>query len=109
MASGAEPYSPREHGFDIDVPHWPGPGPAGSYVAPWKFPDFDPNTPNEHIEDRMAKEAVKFMTEHKDEPFFLNYWMFSVHAPFDAKPGLIEQYKARVDRRILSGRQLTRP
>ena len=94
---GAEPYSPREHGFDLDVPHWPGPGPAGSYVAPWKFPDFDPNTPNEHIEDRMAKEAVKFMTEHQNEPFFLNYWMFSVHAPFDAKADLIEQYKTHVD------------
>ncbi|WP_372719088.1 sulfatase-like hydrolase/transferase, partial [Novipirellula sp.] len=35
---GAEPYSPLEHGFDLDVPHWAGPGPAGSYVAPWKYP-----------------------------------------------------------------------
>jgi len=94
---GREPYSPLEHGFDVDVPHWPGPGPAGSFVAPWKFPDFDPDTPNEHIEDRMAKEAVKFMEEHQDEPFFLNYWMFSVHAPFDAKKSLIEKYRQRVD------------
>jgi arylsulfatase A-like enzyme len=93
---GHEPYSPLQHGFDIDVPHWPGPGPAGSYVAPWKFPDFDPNTPNEHIEDRMAKEAVAFMEKHKDKPFFLNYWMFSVHAPFDAKKALIEKYRALV-------------
>ncbi|MBN1443573.1 MAG: sulfatase-like hydrolase/transferase, partial [Planctomycetes bacterium] len=23
---GHEPYSPLEHGFDVDVPHWPGPG-----------------------------------------------------------------------------------
>ncbi len=37
---GPEPYSPLEHGFDVDVPHWPGPGPAGSFVAPWKFPTF---------------------------------------------------------------------
>ncbi len=94
---GHEPYSPLEHGFDVDVPHWPGPGPAGSFVAPWKFPDFDPDTPNEHIEDRMAKEAVAFIEQHKNEPFFLNYWMFSVHAPFDAKASLIEQYRARVD------------
>ena len=94
---GHEPYSPLEHGFDVDVPHWPGPGPAGSYVAPWKFPDFDPDTPNEHIEDRMAKEAVAFMERHKDESFFLNYWMFSVHAPFDAKKSLIEKHHARVD------------
>lgn len=96
---GAEPYSPIEHGFDVDVPHWPGPGPAGSYVAPWKFPDFDhdPEIPNEHIEDRMAKEAVAFMRQHRDEPFFLNYWMFSVHAPFDAKQELIREYELRVD------------
>ena len=94
---GHEPYSPLEHGFDVDVPHWPGPGPAGSYVAPWKFPDFDPDTPNEHVEDRMAKEAVAFIQQHQDEPFFLNYWMFSVHAPFDAKQSLIEKYRRQVD------------
>jgi len=94
---GPAPYSPLEHGFDIDVPHWPGPGPAGSYVAPWKYPDFDPQTPDEHIEDRMAEEAVAFMEANQDRPFFLNYWMFSVHAPFDAKQTLIDQYKQRVD------------
>jgi arylsulfatase A-like enzyme len=91
---GAEPYSPLQHGFDVDVPHWPGPGPAGGYVAPWKFRDFDadPGEPNQHIEDRMAKEAAAFMEKHRDEPFYLNYWMFSVHAPFDAKKALIEKY-----------------
>ncbi|MEM1068394.1 MAG: sulfatase [Planctomycetota bacterium] len=96
---GPEPYSPLQHGFDVDIPHWPGPGPAGSYVAPWKFPDFDhdPDTPDQHIEDRMATEAVSFIREHQDEPFFLNYWMFSVHAPFDAKQSLIEQAAQRVD------------
>jgi arylsulfatase A-like enzyme len=94
---GREPYSPLEHGFDVDIPHWPGPGPAGSYVAPWRFPDFDPDTPNEHIEDRMAKEAVAFMQTHQDEPFFLNYWMFSVHAPFDAKAEIIARYRDKVD------------
>lgn len=94
---GKEPYSPLEHGFDVDIPHWAGPGPAGSFVAPWKFPDFDPDTPNEHIEDRMAKEAVDWMTANKEKPFFLNYWMFSVHAPFDAKADLIEKYRGKVD------------
>jgi arylsulfatase A-like enzyme len=96
---GPEPYSPLQHGFDVDVPHHPGPGPAGSYVAPWKFKDFDadPAEPGQHIEDRMAKEAVAFMEKHKDGPFFLNYWMFSVHSPFDAKKALIEKHRARVN------------
>ena len=93
---GQEPYSPLQQGFDVDLPHWSGPGPAGSYVAPWRFPaklNFLPRTPDEHIEDRMADEAVKWMDAHKDHPFFLNYWQFSVHAPFNAKPALIEKYR----------------
>lgn len=96
---GPAPYSPLEQGFDVDVPHWPGPGPAGSFVAPWKFKDFDadPNIPDEHIEDRMAKEAVAFIENNKDKPFYLNYWMFSVHAPFDAKKKLIQKYRGLVD------------
>lgn len=94
---GLEPYSPLEHGFDVDVPHWPGPGPAGSYVAPWKYPDFTANFPKEHIEDRMAEEAVQWMKSvSSDQPFYMNYWMFSVHSPFDAKAELIEKYRRKI-------------
>jgi arylsulfatase A-like enzyme len=96
---GPEPYSALQHGFDVDRPHWPGPGPAGSYVAPWRFKDFDhdPGVPDQHIEDRMAKEAVDFLEKNQGRNFYLNYWMFSVHAPFDAKQALIGKYRARVN------------
>lgn len=94
---GAEPYSPLQQGFDTDIPHYPGPGPARAFVAPWSYLALKPETPEEHIEDRMAREAVKWMEQHKDQPFFLNYWMFSVHAPFDAKKNLIEKHARRVD------------
>ena len=94
---GSEPYSPLQQGFDVDLPHTPGPGPAGSYVAPWKFANFLPRTAAEHIEDRMADEAAAFMEKHQGRPFYLNYWMFSVHAPFDAKRSLIEKHRARVN------------
>lgn len=95
---GPEPWSPLQQGFDLDLPHHSGPGPAGSYVAPWKFRDFDhdPDVPDQHIEDRMATEAAEWMEAHRDQPFFLNYWMFSVHAPFDAKAALIEKYRGIV-------------
>ena len=68
-------------------------------MAPWKYKDFDPDpdVPDQHIEDRMASEAVAWMKKNKDRPFFLNYWMFSVHAPFDAKAKLIEKYRKSVD------------
>ena len=96
---GQEPYSPLEQGFDVDVPHYSGPGPAGKNIAPWRFPaelNFT-GKPGEHIEDRMASEAIEFIRANKDKSFFLNYWAFSVHAPFDAKADLIKKYEAKAD------------
>ena len=94
---GPEPYSPLQQGFDVDLPHTAGPGPAGSFVAPWKFKDFVERTPEEHIEDRMGDEAVTWMEKNRDRPFFLNYWQFSVHAPFDAKKSLVDKYRPLVN------------
>ena len=96
---GPEPYSPLQHGFDVDVPHWWGPTHAGPYVAPWKFPpqlNFT-GQPGEHIEDRMGSEAIKFIKANKQHPFFLNYWAFSVHMPFGGKTNLITKYRAKAD------------
>lgn len=97
---GAEPFSPLQHGFEVDIPHHPGPGPAGSFVAPWKFKNFKENSPGEHLEDRMADEAVKWIKTVKDKPFYMNYWQFSVHAPFDAKRSLIERYREKIKQKI---------
>jgi arylsulfatase A-like enzyme len=99
---GPEPYSPLQQGFSVDLPHWPGPGPAGSYVAPWKFPEKlnFPSQPGEHLEDRMASEAVKFIHANKGHPFYLNYWAFSVHAPYDAKQSLVEKYRVAMDENV---------
>ena len=96
---GPEPYSPLEHGFDIDIPHHPGPGPAGGYIAPWGYHKFKANYKGEHIEDRMAEEAINWLENvDKDKAFFMNYWQFSVHAPFDAKASLIEKYRKKIDK-----------
>ncbi len=96
---GSAPYSALEHGFQKDWPHYNGPGPAGSYVAPWKFPPSLGITgkPGEHIEDTLSSEVVKFIKENKDQPFYVNYWQFSVHAPYDAKPELVDKYRKLAD------------
>ena len=97
---GHEPYDALHHGFDVDVPHWWGPGPPGSYMAPWRFgpeQNIGAGKPGEHLEERMAAEAIRFIKAHKDEPFYLNYWQFSVHAPFNARPDYIEKYRKTVD------------
>ena len=96
---GREPHSPLERGFDVDIPHWWGPGPKTSYLAPWGYdnPDFSEGKPGEHIEDRMAREAVAWLNNRdRSKPFFMNYWQFSVHAPFGAKPELIDRYRKKL-------------
>jgi arylsulfatase A-like enzyme len=98
---GKEPHSPLQHGFDVDIPHWHGPGPKTSYLAPWGYenPDFKEGEPGDHIEDRMAQEAVTWLKNRdKTKPFYMNYWQFSVHAPFGAKPELIERYRKKIKR-----------
>lgn len=96
---GPEPYSPLQHGFEVDWPHWPGPGPAGSYVAPWRFPPAlgVQGRPGDHIEDVTAERVVEFIRQNKDRPFFVNYWTFSVHAPYDGKDALVAKYRECID------------
>jgi arylsulfatase A-like enzyme len=91
---GSSPYSPLEHGFDLDIPNYAGPGPTGGFLAPWSFaPNIQPQTPGEHIDIRLAKEARNWMQSVKDEgPFFLNFWAFSVHAPFNADPDTVDYF-----------------
>ena len=47
----------------------------------------------------MAKEATAWLKKRDtNKPFFLNYWQFSVHAPFGAKPELIDYYRKKIKR-----------
>ena len=95
-------YEPRDQGFDVDWPHTPrapGPGGGGGYLAPWKFID-DPDITDEtgrHIDERMADEAGAFIRASKGRPFFVNFWLFSVHSPWNARRELISHFEKKVD------------
>jgi arylsulfatase A-like enzyme len=94
------PYEPKDQGFDLDFPHTPSAaGPGGGYLAPWTFIKDPPleAKPGEHIENRMSAEAAKFIRTHKDKPFYVNYWAYSVHSPWNARKDYIEHFKSKVD------------
>ena len=55
---GREPYDPLHQGFDVDVPHTFGPGPAGSYLAPWKFRRISRANPASTSRSACRREAV---------------------------------------------------
>ncbi|MBI5758967.1 MAG: sulfatase [Planctomycetales bacterium] len=101
-ASDGDRYEPRDQGFEFDFPHTPrAAGPGGGYLAPWQFINDVAihGKPGEHIEDRMSAEAAKYIREHKDKPFYLNYWAFSVHGPWNARRDYIEHFQAKVDQK----------
>jgi arylsulfatase A-like enzyme len=94
---GWEPYHPRAQGFDFVLPGGSFPGPPGGYFAPFAGGILEDSPEGEHIDDRLTREAIAWMTAHKDEPFYLNYWFFSIHAPWMGKPDLVAHYKAKAD------------
>ena len=94
-------YEPRDQGFEVDWPHTPkAPGPGGGYLAPWSKFISDPaiqDQPGRHVDERMADEAGAFIRQSGDKPFFVNFWLFSVHSPWNARQDYLEHFKARVD------------
>ena len=56
-----------------------------------------PEAKGRQVDDVLADHAVKFIRENKDRPFYLNFWTYGVHIPFQAKRELVEHFKAKAD------------
>jgi len=93
---GREPYMPKRQGFVVNVGGGPYPGPP-SYFSPYRIHTLPDGPEGEHITDRLTDEAIRFLKANKDRPLLLNFWHYSVHAPFQAKDPLVEKYRAKAD------------
>jgi arylsulfatase A-like enzyme len=49
----------------------------------------------QYLTDRLTDEAVKFIEDNRDKPFFLYLSHHTVHTPIQAKEELIEKYKKK--------------
>lgn len=90
---GGEPYYPDKHGFDINIAGTEAPSPT-TYFAPYKIPTLAEGPRGEYLTDRLGDEAIKFIEQHKDGPFFLYFPHFAVHLPIQAKEETIEKFRA---------------
>jgi len=84
---------PRTQGMDVNVggSYW---GHPGSYFAPYQRPDLKAPE-GEYLTDRLTSEALAFMREHRNQPFFLYLPFYAVHTPIEAKPVLEEKYRKK--------------
>jgi arylsulfatase A-like enzyme len=97
---GYAPCIPENHGFDYVVGGRADPGPPnpGRYFPPWDNDTLQPNPPaGTHIDDYIGGRAADYIHAHKDQPFFMCFWMYDVHAPFQCKQELIDKWKKLAD------------
>jgi arylsulfatase A-like enzyme len=94
---GRDAYIPENQGFDVVVGGRHHPGPPGSFFAPWSIDTIKKVKPGTHISDAITDEALEFIRDHRDRPFLLNLWFYDVHAPFQAKRPLIDEFEQLVD------------
>jgi arylsulfatase A-like enzyme len=91
---GGPPYYPDKHGFDINIAGTEAAQPT-TYFAPYNIATLPEGPKGEYLTDRLGDEALKFIEQHKDKPFFLYFPHFAVHLPIQAKAEVIEKYRAR--------------
>jgi arylsulfatase A-like enzyme len=94
---------PERQGFDVAWHGKPDAGPR-SYFSPYRFEagTVTDGPEGEYIVDRQTDEAIRFIKENRDRPFFVNLWQYGVHGPWQAKEEYIRRYAERKDPR---GRQ----
>ena len=91
---GEDPAGPPQHGFDVQVPRWNKGWPRTGYHAPFRL-DGLADAAGDYLTDRLTDEALQFIDEHRDGPFFLYLSHFAVHDPIEGRRDLVEKYSAK--------------
>lgn len=92
--------SPQAHGFDDVIASETKYIADGDYFFPYdKNATLTEGATDEYLTDRQSKEAVKFIEQHKNKPFFLYLPFYSVHTKLEAPESLVNKYKAKFDKK----------
>ncbi len=95
---------PRDHGFDVNIAGQTHGSPP-SHFFPYEDPkkDWNPSIetlhggqPGEYLTDRLTDEAIGFIRENRDRPFFLYLTHYAVHTPLEAPAALVEKYRKKL-------------
>jgi len=98
---GNEHY-PENHGFDLNIAGHKM-GQPGSFLFPYQskqhpstnVPGLEDGKPGDYLTDVLTDHAIGFIEDKQDEPFFLNFWFYTVHTPLGAKPELLKKYQEK--------------
>ncbi len=86
---------PKAQGFDVNIAGDHHGHPPAGYFSPYELPNLKNAPKGEYLTDRLTEEAIQFIENNKDAPFFLYLPFYTVHTPIQAKKNLIEKFKAK--------------
>lgn len=100
---GHEGYWPEDQGFDVNIGGWTHGSPP-TYYYPYenpekewnaRIPTLKPGPEGQYLTDRLTDEAIAFVREHREQPFFLYLTYYAVHTPLEAPGDLEEKYRKK--------------
>jgi len=92
---GENPSGPLTHGFDLQVPRWNKGWPKSGYHAPFRMEGLK-DSKGDYLTDRLTDEALNYIEQNKDRPFFLYLSHFAVHDPIQGRPDLVKKYRNKL-------------
>jgi arylsulfatase A-like enzyme len=94
---GADEFPPAMHGFDETIVSENRGIGGGSYFHPYHFNREIQKRlgGKEYLVDRCNLEAIEFIEQHKNEPFFLYLSHYAVHTRLNGKPELVAEFEKK--------------
>ncbi len=94
---GPEGFWPEDQGFDINRGGTERGRPDGAarYFSPYGNPRLADGPLGEHLPARLAQETTKFLSGHRDRPFFAFFSFYSVHTPLVTREDLRLKYEEK--------------
>lgn len=98
-------HYPEKHGFDINIAGFRM-GQPGAYYFPYKserhpntnVPGLEDGKEGDYLTDALTDQAIQFIRKNKAQPFFLNFWYYTVHTPIQAKKEKLKKYTEKARR-----------
>ncbi|MEM9367834.1 MAG: sulfatase [Planctomycetota bacterium] len=86
---------PLPYGFDRNVGGTHSGSPPRGYYPPHPVPGLQDAPEDEYLTDRLSEETIKFLTQHRSDPWAIYLTHFAVHTPLQAKRELVDKYQSK--------------
>lgn len=95
-------FWPENQGFDVNKGGFSKGSPvknniSNGYFSPYGNPRLEDGPVGEYLTDRQTDEAIRFIENTNNKPFYLYLSYYAVHNPMQGKEELVKRFAAKAD------------